>query len=126
MAGRGSPIFAARLVHRSPTEVEAHLRRALQWRVRHSQGICRTRKTPIVPGLDLPGLDVVSAAEGFGCASVWAKTKREIKQAFSDSLEGRSYLNRNSHRSPRAAIGRARYRLVLSPGLGRRSSLEVQ
>jgi benzoylformate decarboxylase len=35
-------------------------------------------KTPNVPGLDLPGLDVVSAAKAFGCAGVWAKTKQEI------------------------------------------------
>jgi benzoylformate decarboxylase len=38
-------------------------------------------KTPNVPALDIPGLDVVSAAKGFGCASVWAKTAQEIKQA---------------------------------------------
>jgi benzoylformate decarboxylase len=44
-------------------------------------------KTPNVPALDLPGLDVVSAAKGFGCASVWAKTKDEIKQAFSSALK---------------------------------------
>jgi benzoylformate decarboxylase len=44
-------------------------------------------KTPNVPALDLPGLDVVSAAKGFGCASVWAKTPQEIKQAFSAALK---------------------------------------
>lgn len=44
-------------------------------------------KTPNVPGLDLPGLDVVSAAKGFGCPSVWVKTKQEIRQAFSDALK---------------------------------------
>jgi benzoylformate decarboxylase len=44
-------------------------------------------KTPNVPALDLPGLDVVSAAKGFGCASVWAKTKQEIKQSFADALK---------------------------------------
>jgi benzoylformate decarboxylase len=44
-------------------------------------------KTPNVPGLDLPGLDPVSAAKGFGCAGVWAKTKKEIKQAFADALK---------------------------------------
>ena len=44
-------------------------------------------KTPNVPGLDLPGLDVVSAAKGFGCPSVWAKTKQEIKEAFSEALK---------------------------------------
>jgi benzoylformate decarboxylase len=44
-------------------------------------------KTPNVPALDIPGLDVVSAAKGFGCASVWAKTAQEIKQAFSAALK---------------------------------------
>jgi len=44
-------------------------------------------KTPNVPGLDLPGLDVVAAAKSFGCASVWAKTKEEIRQAFSKALK---------------------------------------
>jgi benzoylformate decarboxylase len=42
--------------------------------------------TPNVPGLDLPGLDVVSAAKGFGRPSVMTKTKEEIKQAFSAAL----------------------------------------
>ena len=42
--------------------------------------------TPNVPGLDLPGLDVVSAAKGFGCASVLARTKEEIKKAFGAAL----------------------------------------
>jgi benzoylformate decarboxylase len=44
-------------------------------------------KTPNVPVLDLPGLDLVSAAKGFGCASVSAKTTQEIKQAFADALK---------------------------------------
>ena len=44
-------------------------------------------KTTNVSGLDLPGLDVISAAKGFGCASVWAKTEQEIKRAFSDALK---------------------------------------
>src|SRR4029077_17324829 len=44
-------------------------------------------KTPNVPALDIPGLDVVSAAKGFGCASVWAKTAQEIKQSFADALK---------------------------------------
>jgi benzoylformate decarboxylase len=42
--------------------------------------------TPNVPGLDLPGLDIVSAAKGFGCASVLTKTKEEIKKAFGAAL----------------------------------------
>jgi benzoylformate decarboxylase len=43
-------------------------------------------KTPNVPGLDLPGLDVVSAAKAFGCSGTLAKTKDEIKKAFSAAL----------------------------------------
>ena len=42
--------------------------------------------TPNVPGLDLPGLDIVSASKGFGCAGVLTKTKEEIKEAFSVAL----------------------------------------
>ena len=30
--------------------------------------------TPNVPALDLPALDIVSAAKGFGCAAVEART----------------------------------------------------
>jgi benzoylformate decarboxylase len=44
-------------------------------------------KTPNVPGLELPGLDVISAAKGFGCATVHAKTTQEIKQAFAAALK---------------------------------------
>jgi len=44
-------------------------------------------KTPNVPGLDLPGLDVVSAVKGFGCAAVNAKTTQEVKEAFASALK---------------------------------------
>ena len=44
-------------------------------------------KTPNVPALDLPGLDVISTAKGFGCPSVLAKTKAEIKEAFANALK---------------------------------------
>ena len=43
-------------------------------------------KTPNVPGLDLPELDIVSTAKGFGCAAVGARTKQEIQEAFSKAL----------------------------------------
>jgi benzoylformate decarboxylase len=43
-------------------------------------------KTPNVPGLDLPELDIVSAAKGFGCAAVGARTRQEIQEAFSEAL----------------------------------------
>jgi benzoylformate decarboxylase len=32
-------------------------------------------ETPNVPALDLPELDIVSTANGFGCAAVGAQTK---------------------------------------------------
>jgi benzoylformate decarboxylase len=44
-------------------------------------------KTPNVPSLDIPGLDVISAAKGFGCATVHAKTSQEIKEAFAAALK---------------------------------------
>ena len=37
--------------------------------------------------LDIPGLDVVSAAKAFGVTGVQAKTKQEIKQAFAAALQ---------------------------------------
>ena len=43
-------------------------------------------KTPNVPGLDLPTLDIVSTAKGFGCAAVEARTREEIQAAFSQAL----------------------------------------
>jgi len=44
-------------------------------------------KTPGVPGLDLPGLDIVSTAKGFGCHARAASTPEEIKTAFAQALE---------------------------------------
>jgi benzoylformate decarboxylase len=43
--------------------------------------------TPNVPGLDLPPLDIVSTAKGFGSSAVEARTREEIKSAFSKALE---------------------------------------
>jgi len=43
-------------------------------------------KTPNVPALDLPGLDVVATARAFGCIGVTANTKEEIKEAFKAAL----------------------------------------
>jgi benzoylformate decarboxylase len=43
-------------------------------------------KTPNVPALDLPALDVASTARGFGCAAVAAGTREEVKAAFSEAL----------------------------------------
>jgi benzoylformate decarboxylase len=43
-------------------------------------------KTPNVPALDLPGLDIVTTAKGFGCAGVAVNTTEEIKEAFRTAL----------------------------------------
>lgn len=42
--------------------------------------------TPNVPALDLPALDIVSTAKGFGCAATEARTRQEIQAAFSKAL----------------------------------------
>jgi benzoylformate decarboxylase len=44
-------------------------------------------KTPGVPALDLPGLDIVTTAKGFGCISVKATTRQEIQDAFKAALK---------------------------------------
>jgi benzoylformate decarboxylase len=38
--------------------------------------------TPNVPGLDIPGLDIVSLAKGYGCLGVEARTLEDLQQAF--------------------------------------------
>lgn len=43
-------------------------------------------KTPNVPALDLPGLDIVATANAFGCVGVAAHTTEEIKGAFQTAL----------------------------------------
>jgi benzoylformate decarboxylase len=43
-------------------------------------------KTPNVPALELPGLDIVSTAKGFGCIAVQSETTEEIKEAFTTAL----------------------------------------
>ena len=44
-------------------------------------------KTPNVPALDLPGLDIVTTAKAFGCIGVAANTPDEIKKAFAEALD---------------------------------------
>ena len=43
-------------------------------------------KTPNVPALDLPFLDIVSLAKGYGCATANPSTKEEIQAAFREAL----------------------------------------
>jgi benzoylformate decarboxylase len=44
-------------------------------------------KTPNVPALDLPGLDIFTTAKAFGCTAVTAKTTDDIKKAFARALQ---------------------------------------
>ena len=43
-------------------------------------------ETPTVPGLDLPGLDIVSLGKGYGANSTSAGTAEEVRQAFQAAL----------------------------------------
>lgn len=43
-------------------------------------------KTPDVPALDIPGLDIVTTAKAFGCIGVAADTIDEIRKAFKTAL----------------------------------------
>ena len=43
-------------------------------------------KTPNVPSLDLPFLDIVSLAKGYGCHATRAETREEIQHAFKEAL----------------------------------------
>jgi benzoylformate decarboxylase len=44
-------------------------------------------KTPGVPGLDLPGLDIGSVAAGFGCRAVNVDTTEKLAREFTTALE---------------------------------------
>ncbi|WP_274918728.1 benzoylformate decarboxylase [Streptomyces sp. WZ-12] len=43
-------------------------------------------ETPGVPGLDLPGIDIVSLAHGFGCRAVAVDTTQDLERAFTQAL----------------------------------------
>jgi len=43
--------------------------------------------TPGVPGLDLPGLDIVSVAAGFGCRTAHVSNTEELAREFKSALE---------------------------------------
>lgn len=44
-------------------------------------------KTPNVPALDLPGLDIVATAKAFGCIGVTANTTDDIRKEFAKALK---------------------------------------
>jgi len=43
-------------------------------------------ETPNVPGLDLPGLDIVSLAKGYGANAVHAANVDELAKAYQSAL----------------------------------------
>ncbi|QCJ69226.1 benzoylformate decarboxylase [Providencia heimbachae] len=43
-------------------------------------------KTPGVPGLDIPGLDIVALGKGYGCTAIKADTIEQVKQACKDGF----------------------------------------
>ena len=44
-------------------------------------------KTPNVPGMNLPGLDIASLATGFGCRTATVEGTEELVQEFKAALE---------------------------------------
>ena len=54
--------------------------------------------TPGVPGLDIPGLDIVSMAAGFGCKAVRSDTPDQLIEQLTAAQAGRSpHRDRRSH-----------------------------
>jgi benzoylformate decarboxylase len=47
-------------------------------------------KTPGVPGLDLPGLDIASLARGFGCRAVNVETTADLQKEFVNGLTAKT------------------------------------
>ena len=45
------------------------------------------QKTPGVPGMDLPGLDFVALATGYGCAAARVETSKVLSEALKEALE---------------------------------------
>ena len=45
------------------------------------------QNTPGVPGLDLPGLDFVALASGYGCAAARVATSQDLARALRDALD---------------------------------------
>ncbi|HGN1706990.1 TPA: benzoylformate decarboxylase [Providencia rettgeri] len=43
-------------------------------------------ETPGVPGLDIPGLDIVALGKGYGCTALRAETVEEVKKACQDAF----------------------------------------
>lgn len=57
----------------------------------HEYGILKEfavlEETPNVPGLDLPGIDIVSLAKGYGANAVNAETSDDLAQAYRNALD---------------------------------------
>ena len=68
------------------------------------KSFAKLEKTPGVPGLDLPGLDIASIATGFGCRTVNVDTTEKLAHEFTAALHGR---RTHRHRGAYQTAGRA-------------------
>ena len=50
------------------------------------KSFAKLEKTPGVPGLDLPGLDIALIATGYGCSGVEASSPEAVREAFQQAL----------------------------------------
>ncbi|MFI5775528.1 benzoylformate decarboxylase [Nocardia sp. NPDC051570] len=50
------------------------------------KSFAQLERTPGVPGLDLPGLDIAAVARGFGCRAVDVKTTEDLEREFRSAL----------------------------------------
>ena len=51
------------------------------------KSFAKLEKTPGVPGLDLPGLDIASIATGFGCRAIDVDSTEKLAHEFTAALE---------------------------------------
>lgn len=86
------PVLGARPVdcRLEPTAGRRH--RDAQSRVLHPQVFCGPGKDPDVPRLDIPGIDVVSLARGYGCTAERVTELEAFKAAVRRGLSGTTPL----------------------------------
>jgi thiamine pyrophosphate-dependent acetolactate synthase large subunit-like protein len=66
-----------------------HHRGGLQRRIRNPQTVRSNRKTSGVPGLDLPGLDIVATAASYGVTASQAHDTDELVELFRAGITDR-------------------------------------
>jgi len=76
------PVLGTGGLDGGPAQATYRVRGLPQRRILDPQVVRQLEEAPGVPGLDLPGLDIVSVAKGFGLRSVQANTAEEIRDQF--------------------------------------------